>query len=427
MSSSPSNEGSQEDTEYNQGVSHKNFKPLQLFHPHGIEGNEEASVQSALPHTSTPVPARSISQSPQTSSSGDINLQNYSRSTVAATYMFSPHDAMNAGSLIDPSPLITRRLDDRNRRRSDGAGDVDAHDDNHPNHGVDMGKSNQGNDDGESLMTPSSSEIGQVELLGEEAHGAEAFLDNENNNTSENHNHDGSGEDHNNDHNSWEQTFQTIRHPISSTKAYFTNLSSIFTWEFLSYLGVVNFCILGGAFTLVMALGLPLFKELGIDASRQQLYMTMIMSPWAMKPFIGVRLIVDCCHSFSLSMISIVMINATLIEIPFPLANEIPVKTSSTFCKNYDCGNLRPKLDNQINTLKFKRRWHPTSSPFEVTTNVTLHFTLSSSDSSDAPSSSSYTNPTRPPTPSPPEPLPYNTWPISSSYALRAFPTKAPH
>jgi len=288
MSPSPSNEGSQEDTENNQVGSHKNFKPLQLFHPHGIEGNDEASVQSALSHTSTPVPARSISQSLQTTSSGGINLQNYSRSTIAATHMFSPHDAMNAGSLIDPSPLITRRLDDRNRRRSDGAGDVDAHDDNHPVHNGDLGNTNQRNDDGESLLTPSSSEIDQVGLLGEEARGAEASLDNLNNNTSENNNNDDTGEGHNNNHNSWEHTFQTVRHPISSTKAYFTNLSSIFTWGFLSYLGVVNFCILGGAFTLVMALGLPLFKELGIDASRQQLYMTMIMSPWAMKPFIGV-------------------------------------------------------------------------------------------------------------------------------------------
>ncbi len=46
--------------------------------------------------------------------------------------------------------------------------------------------------------------------------------------------------------------------------------------------------ISGGVFALVMSLGLPLFKELGIDASRQQLYMTMIFAPYAMKPFIGV-------------------------------------------------------------------------------------------------------------------------------------------
>eukprot|EP01082_Thalassiosira_pseudonana_P008245 g7384.t1.1.5e17418a g7384 g7384.t1 contig24:494641-496655(+) len=77
-------------------------------------------------------------------------------------------------------------------------------------------------------------------------------------------------------------------HPISATKSYFSTLSSFFSWKFLSWLGLINFAVTGGVFTLVMSLGLPLFKELGIDASRQQLYMTLIMSPWAMKPFIGV-------------------------------------------------------------------------------------------------------------------------------------------
>ena len=80
----------------------------------------------------------------------------------------------------------------------------------------------------------------------------------------------------------------TWKHPIESTKTYFAELSNYFTWKFLSWLGIVQCCVSGGVFTLVMALGLPLFKELGIDASRQQLYMSLIMSPWAMKPFIGV-------------------------------------------------------------------------------------------------------------------------------------------
>ena len=40
--------------------------------------------------------------------------------------------------------------------------------------------------------------------------------------------------------------------------------------------------------TLLWTVGLPLFKELGISASRQQLYTTMIISPFALKPFIGV-------------------------------------------------------------------------------------------------------------------------------------------
>ncbi len=293
MSPSPSTEGSQEDTE-DKIVSHQNFKPLQLFHPQGIENNEDASVQSALPPNSPSSAARAPHQFPQaSSSSAGINLQNYSRSAVSATYMFSPHDVMNAGALIDPSPLITRRLDDRNRRRSDGAVHLDADDNYDLARGNHLGNTNHNGDDGESLVTPStSSEIGQVELLGEDENDAESPLDGRNYNASEDNNRDGTGGEQN-DNNSWDQTFHTIRHPISSTKTYFINLSSIFTWEFLSYLGVVNFFILGGAFTLVMALGLPLFKELGIDASRQQLYMTMIMSPWAMKPFIGVRLYIS--------------------------------------------------------------------------------------------------------------------------------------
>lgn len=74
----------------------------------------------------------------------------------------------------------------------------------------------------------------------------------------------------------------------NSTKLYFTNLSGYFTVKFLGWLGI-NMCFIsGGAFSLVMALSLPLFKGLGIDASRQQLYMSLITAPWAMKPFIGV-------------------------------------------------------------------------------------------------------------------------------------------
>ena len=80
----------------------------------------------------------------------------------------------------------------------------------------------------------------------------------------------------------------TWRHPFSSTGAYFSELSGFFSWRFLSWLAIDNCCVSGGAFSLIMALGLPLFKELGIGASRQQLYMSMMMSPWAMKPFIGV-------------------------------------------------------------------------------------------------------------------------------------------
>ena len=40
--------------------------------------------------------------------------------------------------------------------------------------------------------------------------------------------------------------------------------------------------------TLLYAIGLPLFQQLGIDAARTQLYTTVILSPYALKPFVGV-------------------------------------------------------------------------------------------------------------------------------------------
>mmetsp|Transcript_6662 Transcript_6662/g.16413 ORF Transcript_6662/g.16413 Transcript_6662/m.16413 type:complete len:426 (+) Transcript_6662:509-1786(+) len=78
------------------------------------------------------------------------------------------------------------------------------------------------------------------------------------------------------------------RNPIQSTNAHLTSLSKIFTWKFLSWVAIDNFTLSGGVMTLLWSIGLPLFKELGIDASRQQLYSTMIISPFALKPFIGV-------------------------------------------------------------------------------------------------------------------------------------------
>ncbi len=80
----------------------------------------------------------------------------------------------------------------------------------------------------------------------------------------------------------------TWRHPFSSTGTYFSDLAAIFSWRFISWLAIDQCCVTGGVYSIVQAIGLPIFKGLGIDASRQQLYMSMIMSPWAMKPFIGV-------------------------------------------------------------------------------------------------------------------------------------------
>lgn len=76
--------------------------------------------------------------------------------------------------------------------------------------------------------------------------------------------------------------------PYSSTKIYFSDLSGYFTTKFLCWLAINNCFITGGSYTILTALSLPLFKDLGIDASLNQMYMCMINLPWAMKPFVGV-------------------------------------------------------------------------------------------------------------------------------------------
>jgi hypothetical protein len=77
------------------------------------------------------------------------------------------------------------------------------------------------------------------------------------------------------------------RHPIVSTHAFLSHLSSSFSWQFLAWLGIDHLTMNGGIMPLLWSVSLPLFKELGIDASRQQLYTTMMTSPFALKPFIG--------------------------------------------------------------------------------------------------------------------------------------------
>jgi hypothetical protein len=79
----------------------------------------------------------------------------------------------------------------------------------------------------------------------------------------------------------------TWHRPFTSTGTYFSELAALFSWKFISWLAIDQCCVTGGAYSIVQAIGLPLFKGMGIDATRQQLYMSMIMSPWAMKPFIA--------------------------------------------------------------------------------------------------------------------------------------------
>lgn len=84
-------------------------------------------------------------------------------------------------------------------------------------------------------------------------------------------------------HSSTDEPIPILRRPFVSTSLFFKDLSAAFGWKFLSWLAIDQCLVTGGAYALIMALGLPLFKEMGIGASRQQLYMSIIFSSWAMK------------------------------------------------------------------------------------------------------------------------------------------------
>jgi hypothetical protein len=75
---------------------------------------------------------------------------------------------------------------------------------------------------------------------------------------------------------------------FGATKVYLSELAQIFSVKFLAFVSIYGFFISAGSYNLVFTISLPLFKQMGTNASRQQLYTSIIRSPKAMKPFIGV-------------------------------------------------------------------------------------------------------------------------------------------
>ena len=75
---------------------------------------------------------------------------------------------------------------------------------------------------------------------------------------------------------------------FGATKSYLSELARIFSVKFLAFVSIYGFFISGGSYNLVFTISLPLFKQMGISASRQQLFTSMLISPRAMKPFVGV-------------------------------------------------------------------------------------------------------------------------------------------
>ena len=87
---------------------------------------------------------------------------------------------------------------------------------------------------------------------------------------------------------SYHNVATTWLHPYSSTKLYIHDLFENFTAKFVAWLAIYNCFIIGGTIDLQLAMSLPLFKALGISASRLQLYISMQTAPWAMNSIVGV-------------------------------------------------------------------------------------------------------------------------------------------
>lgn len=72
-----------------------------------------------------------------------------------------------------------------------------------------------------------------------------------------------------------------------SIRCYFGRVLAVFSWRFVGFLFFSQFFIKGALHRLSMGAMLPLFKALGVDAVQFQLYMTVAMVPWSIKPLVG--------------------------------------------------------------------------------------------------------------------------------------------
>ncbi len=76
-------------------------------------------------------------------------------------------------------------------------------------------------------------------------------------------------------------------YPFRSIQTYFSRLVHTFGWRFIAFLVVTQLGIKGVLYTLVSSGLLPIFKGLGVDAANLQLYGTIAVAPWALKPLTG--------------------------------------------------------------------------------------------------------------------------------------------
>ena len=77
-------------------------------------------------------------------------------------------------------------------------------------------------------------------------------------------------------------------YPFLKVKSYFVRINRIVGWKFIVFLFVSQMFIKGMLYRILTSIVLPLFKNLGVGVVDLQIYTTVIMSPWTVKPIIGV-------------------------------------------------------------------------------------------------------------------------------------------
>ncbi|MDB9801319.1 folate/biopterin family MFS transporter [Flavobacteriaceae bacterium] len=79
-----------------------------------------------------------------------------------------------------------------------------------------------------------------------------------------------------------------LLYPFRMIRSYFIRIKQMCDWRFILFLMISQMLIKGILYRISETTMLPIFKNMGVGAARLQIYMTVAMSPWSLKPVVGV-------------------------------------------------------------------------------------------------------------------------------------------
>ena len=78
-----------------------------------------------------------------------------------------------------------------------------------------------------------------------------------------------------------------VAYPFLLTTAYFHRIFQICAWHFVIYLVVSQMLVKGVFYIFMTSAMLPIFQDLNVDIIELQILVTIVSSPWSLKPVIG--------------------------------------------------------------------------------------------------------------------------------------------